>query len=148
MRALRTHFIDHAFHLSGQPLMMLWTYGPAAALNIALNLYMVPRYGMFGAAWTAALCQTPIVVAGWFLGTSLFPIWLPAGQVMRVAVAVVPMIIGLTVIRFPLNWFGLFSAMALGAGPYVVTAILRDVGEIRSRGAGALRRWQRGRLPA
>ena len=28
-RGLRAHFIDHAFHLSGRPLMMLWTYMPA-----------------------------------------------------------------------------------------------------------------------
>ena len=50
---LRAHFIDHAFHLSGRPLLMLWTYGPATVANIALNLYVVPRYGMMGAAWTA-----------------------------------------------------------------------------------------------
>jgi hypothetical protein len=51
---LRAHFIDHALQLSGPPLLMLWTYGPATALNIAVNLDVVAtlrhfRSGLDGA---------------------------------------------------------------------------------------------------
>ena len=84
-RNLRAHFVDHAYHLSGRPLGMLWTYVPVTILNIALNLFAVPRYGMFGAAWTALLCQWLTVITGWFIGTSLFPVWLPLGQTVNVA---------------------------------------------------------------
>ena len=139
-RGLRAHFIDHAFHLSGRPLFMLWTYVPATVVNIALNLYIVPRYGMFGAAWTALLCQGATVVGGWFLGSSLFPVWLPIGQVVRCLLAVVPMAVALTWIRFPLNWLGLFEAILLGGAMYLVTAIALDVGEVRSIGRQALRK--------
>lgn len=139
-RGLRGHFIDHAFHLCGRPLLMLWTYIPATVLNIVLNLYTVPRYGMFGAAWTALLCQWATVVSAWFLGTSVFPIWLPVGQMARCVLAVVPMAVGLTLIRFPLNWFGLFASMLLGAALYVLSAVILDVGDIRSIARNALRR--------
>ncbi|WP_428487724.1 oligosaccharide flippase family protein [Rhodopila sp.] len=139
-RGLRAHFIDHAFHLSGRPLMMLWTYAPATLLNIGLNLYVIPRYGMLGAAWTAFACQCGIVVAGWFVGTSVFPVWLPVWQVVRCVAAVVPMIIGLSLIRFPLNWFGLLAAVLLGSAIYLVSAIVLDVGEVRTLGWNALRR--------
>ena len=131
-RGLRAHFIDHAFHLSGRPLLMLWTYAPATVLNIALNLYVVPRYGMFGAAWTALLCQSATVIGGWFLGTSLFPIWLPFAQVCRCLIAVVPMAVALTAIRFPLDWFGLFASIMLGGATYIVSAVVLDVGDVRS----------------
>jgi hypothetical protein len=113
-RGIRSHFIDHAFHLSGRPLMMLWTYVPVTVINIALNAYVIPRYGMFGAAWTAFACQVLTVVGGWFLGTSLFPVWLPIGQVVRCVAAVVPMVVGMTLIRFPLDWFGLSASVLLG----------------------------------
>nr|WP_294526739.1 oligosaccharide flippase family protein [uncultured Rhodopila sp.] len=139
-RGLRAHFIDHAFHLSGRPLMMLWTYVPATVLNIALNLYVVPRYGMFGAAWTALGCQWMTVITGWFIGTSLFPVWLPWRQTLRCALAVVPMIAGLTLIRFPLDWFGLAAAVGLGAALYAVSALALDVGDVRSLARIALRR--------
>jgi O-antigen/teichoic acid export membrane protein len=138
-RGVRSHFVDHAFHLSGRPLLMLWTYGPATVLNIALNLWVVPRYGMFGAAWTALLCQGATVVGGWFLGKSLFPIWLPVAQVIRCVLAIVPMGVVLTLVRFPLNWSGLFSSMLLGGAVYIVSAVLLDVGDIRSIGRRALR---------
>ena len=139
-RGLRAHFIDHAFHLSGRPLMMLWTYVPATILNIAVNLYVVPRYGMFGAAWTAFACQWLTVVAGWFVGTSLFPVWLPLWQTLRCLLAVVPMIAGLTLIRFPLTWYGLIAAVTLGSALYIVSALLLDVGQVRSLARDAFRR--------
>jgi O-antigen/teichoic acid export membrane protein len=138
-RGLRAHFIDHAFHLSGRPLMMLWTYVPATILNIALNLYVVPRYGMFGAAWTALGCQWLTVVTGWFVGTSLFPVWLPLGQTIRCVLAVVPMSAALVLVRFPLNWFGLFGAVILGAAIYVASALALDVGNVRSLARARLR---------
>ncbi len=147
-RGLRAHFIDHAFHLSGRPLMMLCTYGPATVVNIGLNLYFVPRYGMFGAAWTALFCQGATVVGGWFLGTSLFPIWLPVAQVARCVVAIVPMTLALTLIRFPLNWFGLFASVLLGGVVYIVSAVVLDVGDVRSVGGGALRRRFAAKVPA
>jgi O-antigen/teichoic acid export membrane protein len=147
-RGLRAHFIDHAFHLSGRPLLMLWTYGPATVLNIALNLYVVPRYGMFGAAWTAFICQAMTVVGGWFLGTSLFPVWLPIGQVVRCVLAIVPMAVALTLIRFPLNWYGLFASILLGGAVYLVSAVILDVGEIRSLARNALRKRLATKMPA
>jgi O-antigen/teichoic acid export membrane protein len=147
-RGIRSHFIDHAFHLSGRPLMMLWTYVPATVINIALNAYVIPRYGMFGAAWTAFACQALTVVGGWFLGTSLFPVWLPIGQVVRCVAAVVPMIVGMTLIRFPLDWFGLSASVLLGGVLYVASAILLDVGQMRSLGLDMLRRRIRPRVPA
>lgn len=147
-RGFRSHFIDHAFHLSGRPLLMLWTYVPATLLNIGLNAYVVPRYGMLGAAWTAFGCQAATVVGGWFLGTSLFPVWLPVWQLARCLAAVVPMIVGLTFVRFPLDWYGLAEAILLGGALYVVSAILLNVGQVRTLGYDALRRRVRPSVPA
>jgi len=147
-RGLRAHFVDHAYHLSGKPLAMLWTYVPATVLNIALNLVLVPRYGMFGAAWSALLCQWLTVIAGWIFVRSLFPIWLPLGQTIRCVLAVLPMAAGLILIRFPLGWFGLFAAVMLGTALYAVSALALDVGEIRSLALDALRRRMRRKAPA
>jgi O-antigen/teichoic acid export membrane protein len=147
-RGMRSHFIDHAFHLSGRPLLMLYTYGPVTVVNIALNICTVPRYGTMGAAWTALFCQGATVVVGWFLGTSLFPIWLPLRQVFTCGLALVPMFLALTLIHFPLNWVGLMEAIALGGALYVVSAIALDVGEMRSIGLAALRKRLRLNVPA
>lgn len=147
-RGVRTHFIDHAFHLSGRPMQMLWTYGPAMIVNVALNLYVVPHYGMFGAAWTALFCQIGTVIGAWFLGTALFPIWLPVAQVARCLLAVVPMAILLLVADFPSSWVGLLAAIVTGIVAYVVAAWLLNVGDIRMLATERLRIYVKRRQPA
>ena len=145
-RGFRGHFIDHAFHLSGRPLTMLWSYVPATILNIGLNLWAVPRYGMTGAAWTAVVCQAVTVAGGWALAERQFPVRVPMGQLVRCVLAVVPMSAALIMIRFPLNWFGLMAAVLMGAAIYGAAAFALDVGECRSLGWEMLRERLRGRV--
>lgn len=147
-RGLRAHFIDHAFHLSGRPLLMLWTYGPATIVNIALNVFVIPRYGMMGAAWTALICQGGTILTGWFIGTSLFPVWLPVRQVIACIVAVIPMSVALILIRFPLNWLGLFEAIAMGAVIYAASVIALDIADLRTIALSRVRKRLRAKMPA
>jgi O-antigen/teichoic acid export membrane protein len=148
IRGVRAHFVDHAFHLSGKPLTMLWGYVPATVLNILLNLWAVPHYGMFGAAWTSVICQIVVFSASWYLGNRQFPVWLPPAQVVRSLLAIVPMAAALILVRFPLDWLGLIAALLMGGTVYVASAIALDVGEIRSRGWDALCRRLQRNVPA
>jgi hypothetical protein len=59
-----------------------------------------------------------------------------------------PMILALTLIRFPLNLVGLMAAIALGSALYVVSAIALDVGEMRSIGLATLRKRLRLKVPS
>jgi hypothetical protein len=62
--------------------------------------------------------------------------------------AVVPMAIALAVIPLPMNWIGLLSAIALGSALYIVSALVLDVGGMRSIGLSAVRARVRTRIPA
>jgi hypothetical protein len=42
------------------------------------------------------------------------------------------MSIGLILIRFPLNWLGLFEAIGFGAAVYAVSVMVLDVAGLRS----------------
>jgi O-antigen/teichoic acid export membrane protein len=132
-RGFRSHFIDHALHLAGRPHLMLWFLAPAAIANVLLNLVLVPRYGMMGAAWSALVCQAGATVASWFIGRRVFPLWLPPGSVVRVVAAVLPMAIVLWIVQLPLTWLGLIGAVALGMAVFGLASVLLDVGGIRSR---------------
>jgi O-antigen/teichoic acid export membrane protein len=131
-RGVRSHFIDHAFHLAGRPNLMLWSYGPAALANIVLNLVLVPRYGMMGAAWAGLACQAAAGVAGWFVGYRVFPLWLPLGSVLRTVAAVVPMAAILWFVTLPLTWLGLLGEVGIGMAAFAAAAFLLNVGGFRS----------------
>jgi O-antigen/teichoic acid export membrane protein len=132
-RGFRSHFVDHAFHLAGRPNLMLWFLAPAAVANVLLNLVLVPRYGMMGAAWSALVCQAGATVASWLIGRRVFPLWLPPGSVVRVVAAVLAMAVVLWIVRFPLTWLGLIGAVTLGLAVFGLASVLLDVGGIRSR---------------
>jgi O-antigen/teichoic acid export membrane protein len=131
-RGVRAHFVDHAFHLARRPRLLLWSYAPAAAANIMLNLVLVPRYGMMGAAWSALVCQAGATTASWFIGRRVFPLWLPAGPVLGIFGAVISMAIVLWVVEFPGTWLGLIGAVVLGLAVYGFVSLLLNVGGIRS----------------
>jgi hypothetical protein len=92
--------------------------------------------------------QMVTVIVGWILANAQFPVWLPFGQLVRCILAIVPMSVALIVIRFPLDWFGLFAAILMGAATYFVSAIALDVGQVRSIGHEMLRKRMRRKMPA
>jgi hypothetical protein len=46
----------------------------------------------------------------------------------------------LTLVRFSLDWQGLFAAVMFGGALYVLSAIALDVGEVRTIGMAVLRK--------
>jgi O-antigen/teichoic acid export membrane protein len=131
-RGVRGHFVDHAFHLAGRPNMMLWSYAPAAAANIAINLLLVPRYGMIAAAWSALGCQAAATMGGWLIGQRVFPLWLPLGAVVRIVLAVLPMAVALWFLDLPLTWLGLMGTVGAGMVVFLAAGLALDVGGARS----------------
>jgi O-antigen/teichoic acid export membrane protein len=132
LRGISTHVSDHAFHLAAKPTLALWVYGPVAAANVILNLILIPRYGMFAAAWVGLVCQAVAVLVGFCLGRRAFPVPWPFRENMKIIVAVMPMCVGLSLVSFPLSWSGLCLAVALGIALFSLFALLLDIGAARS----------------
>ncbi len=133
LNGVRSHFIDHAFHLAGRSMAMLWSYAPAAVANVVLNLILIPRYGMVGAAWTGLTCQVLAVVTGWAVGQRVFPLWVPLGEIARIVIAVLAMAVALLSVEFAPSWFGLIGAVGLGGCTFLAAAFLLNVGGVRAR---------------
>jgi O-antigen/teichoic acid export membrane protein len=133
LHGIRAHFIDHAFHLAGRSMQMLWSYGPAAVANVALNLILIPRYGMMGAAWTGLVCQGLAVVVGWIAGRRIFPLWIPLGEIARIIAATAAMAVVLQTVSFPVSWVGLMESVSIGGATFLVAGLLLNVGGVRSR---------------
>lgn len=131
-RGISTHAVDHAFHLAGRPALGLFVYAPAAAANVILNLVLIPKYGVVGAAWAGLGCQAAAVVAGCSLGHRAFPISWPVRDIFKIALAVVPLALTINLAKFSLSWSGLFYAVSLGAVVFSASAMLLDVAGMRS----------------
>lgn len=91
-------------------------FAAAAAVNVGLNIFVIPRYGIAGAAVVTALAEFVTLVCGLIVVNrigvpfSILPIWRPilASSVM-----------GVSLIAVGTNW-GLFFLVGLGCGVYVL----------------------------
>jgi O-antigen/teichoic acid export membrane protein len=70
---IKAFHLDIAFQLARQSRWQAYTAILAAIANVVLNLILIPRYGILGAAWaTLAACTLAALVSGW-LGRRVFP---------------------------------------------------------------------------
>jgi O-antigen/teichoic acid export membrane protein len=59
----------------------------AAASNLGLNLLLIPRYGMLGAAWATVFSYGVMAGLGYALSQRVYPIPFEKGRLARIALA-------------------------------------------------------------
>ena len=127
LSAIKAHIYDQAFHLARRTGVLIWTYVPAALLNLALNWLLIPLYGVAGAAYATVAAFALSLVLSVALTRRVFRIEFPVPEAMRVLVAVLPMIALLKLVQFPENAVGLLAMVALGLVSYGSAAFALDV---------------------
>jgi len=81
--------------------VLAWVTGVAAFMNIALNLFLIPRIGILGAAIATFVAYTILVILEYVIGRSYFP--------------------------FPLDWSRLGKLSLAGLGVYCFAFLLESV---------------------
>ena len=145
---LTAYYFGQAFTLGKKTKHLLVAMAIPAGLNVVLNLILVPRFGLMGAAWAPAASFALGLLATQLIGRRVLPLPIPWDSLIRCGVATGAM--ALVVWRLPA--IGGFAELMLDAGVggivYAVVALtlnaagVRDVamrllGQARERGATA-----------
>jgi O-antigen/teichoic acid export membrane protein len=109
---LTAYYFGQAFTLGKKTKRLLIAMTIPAALNVVLNLILVPRFGLMGAAWATAASFGVGMVATWLIGRRVMPLPIPWESLARCGVATA--IMALVVSRLPS--IGGFGELALDAG--------------------------------
>jgi O-antigen/teichoic acid export membrane protein len=130
--AFKSYFLDVVFLLRYATNYIVYIAILMAAVNIFLNLLLLPRYGVIAAAWATLAAFSVGAFASWFYGKSVF--LLPAlGNVFwRSAAASATMAIVLYLLPSSSGIIGLSAKIALGIVTYGVMAWALDVAGSRS----------------
>jgi O-antigen/teichoic acid export membrane protein len=59
--------------------------GTAAAVNIGLNFWMIPKWGILGAGWSTVIGFSVLVVLGWRNAQRSYPVSYDFSRVLRIA---------------------------------------------------------------
>ncbi|MCW8308620.1 lipopolysaccharide biosynthesis protein [Acidiphilium sp. PA] len=140
IRMMSAHFIDHAYHLARRSDLMLLAYGPFAALNLGIDVVVIPRFGVLGAAWAALGCLSLQCIISALLARRVFPLWLPPADIARVASALLPMIVVARLINLTNPWLHLAALVAESTVSYAVMLIAVDLAGLRGIVIGRCRR--------
>jgi O-antigen/teichoic acid export membrane protein len=128
--------VQHAtLYARGRQDRVMWATAAAALFNISVNLVVIPRFGMIGAATTTLLSETLratliqyFVLREGFGSAVLRGLWRPAAASVAMATL-------LLLLPFSSLWAGLL----LGTGTYLLALLLCGGIELRDRRLPALR---------
>ena len=109
---LTAYYFGQAFTLGKKTRQLLIAMTIPAALNIILNLILVPRFGLMGAAWATAASFGVGMIATWLIGRRVVALPIPWESLARCGVATGLM--ALVVSRLPP--IGGLGELALDAG--------------------------------
>jgi len=137
LAGVRAYYFDLAFQLGRHTLVQVWVVGAAALLNIFLNLWWIPYYGLMGAAYATFAAYLLAFLLSAILGKQVFSMPVPYFNGLKIALA--SLLMGLP-LWLSLKYLGLYALAAqvlVGGMVYFVLLCLLNVGGYRT----GLLRW-------
>jgi O-antigen/teichoic acid export membrane protein len=130
---LTTYYTHQAFTLGRRTGLLLAAMSLPAAANLALNLVLIPRFGLMGALWATTASYGLGLAASIALGRFAQPLPLPLAAIAKAGLATAVM--GVVVARLPSPGGAIELALKAGAGAlvYALAAYVLDVADLRSR---------------
>jgi O-antigen/teichoic acid export membrane protein len=91
LRDLKAYYFDLAFHLGRNTTGQIWVTLAGAGVSIGLNLWLIPRYGLVGAASANISAYAVALMLSWILGRRVFALPRPSIDSLKIAAAAVVM---------------------------------------------------------
>lgn len=135
--SLKVYHADLAYQLSKRTQYQAGIAGLAAVVNLGLNLWWIPLFGMTGAAYATLVAYAVAMLASFVVGRALLPVPLPLLDLGKVAAATMVM----TLVLLLLQGFGvevrspfwLFLSVAVGGLVYLAAVTFMNVAGVRTK---------------
>lgn len=132
LQGIKSYYLDHSFQLAGRTVGQVWVSLVAACCNILLNILLIPRYGIMAAAYNTVVAYVIAVILSYVLGKRVFPVPIPARELLMIAVATSVMAGVLSVMRFNAGTKGLIVKIVAGMAVYTVSVLIMNVHDCRT----------------
>jgi O-antigen/teichoic acid export membrane protein len=131
LSGLRAYHFDLAFQLSRHTVGQVWVAGSAAVLNLILNFWWIPIWGIVGAAYATFAAYFLALVLSIVLGRRVVQIPIPWWEWFKIVAACIPMGLAIWVIREFRGFKFLALQVACGLMIYAFSGIVVNVGNVR-----------------
>jgi O-antigen/teichoic acid export membrane protein len=133
LNGLKEYHLDLAFQLGRQTMWQLWITLSVAAVNVVLNLWWIPVFGIMGAAYATLVAFALGMLLSWRLGRRVFRIPWPGGDSVKIALATVGMGGAIWLVVDGRGVVPLVGQVLCGVATYGALCWLLDVGGARRK---------------
>lgn len=122
LNGMISYYAHRAFMLSGKTDQFIWCMVPPVVLNVGLNLWLIPQYGLQGAVIATVASYALGLVIALTVGRRLYPLPIPFKALLQVSVACAVMALGVMMLPIPQIWPDPVALIAKAAVGMVVYA--------------------------
>ncbi|VAX04647.1 hypothetical protein MNBD_ALPHA03-2011 [hydrothermal vent metagenome] len=127
----RAYYFDLAFYLGKRTRVQIVVMGLAALLNVVLNLWLIPVYGLLGAVYATVSSHGIAVVLSAILGRWAFRLPAMFGDVIRLLFAVLVMVVVLFLLPTGEGILSLVLPITVGGVVYLGCVVIFNLGGVR-----------------
>ena len=139
LTGLRSHYLDHAFHLGRRMRGQVGVTAVAAIVTLGLDALLIPRLGPVGAGIALTVGAAVAAIHAAIAGRAAFVIPLPAGPAIRTALGCA--VLAACVLSVPGSGAAALAGKVLaGVVGYGAAALALDIAGLRRTAARRLRR--------
>lgn len=131
LSGLCSYYFGQAFVLSRRTALLLVTVGVPAIANVLLNLILIPRFGVLGAAWATAASFSIGLVASIILGRGPLAMPVPWAAIGRCGLACGIMALAVRALPTPGGLAELILHAGVGGIVYSLAVILLNAAGVR-----------------
>lgn len=132
----KSYYIDLGFHLGRKTGGQVWVMLIAAMVNIALNLWWIPAFGVYGAIYATIVAYGVAFLAGLYVGRRVFPLPAPPMEAIKPVIAAAVMAAALWPSRSDVGLDALAWQLGFGAAVYASAMLVLDFAGCRRRLVG------------
>ncbi len=123
----KAYYVDLSFQLTKKTRLQVLIAFVAAAVNLLLNLWLIPRYGLLGAAYSTLIAYALVLGGGWWLAQRALALPLPLRESSKIICATAIMVLALLPTRHLSGGIALTGQVGSGALVYLAAIILLNV---------------------
>lgn len=139
LNGLKQFWIDLSFQVGKKTILQIWPVLIGAALNLVLNLWWIPIWGLFGSAYASLASYIAAFLFGWILSKQAFFVHFPAREAGKILMATFIMVLSLLPI-LQLKGPGIMAMeVFIGSGTYFGAALLLNTAGLREKGMQLIR---------
>lgn len=101
LNGLISYYAQRAFMLSGKTSMFMWSMIPPVILNISLNFWLIPKFGLMGAVYATVLSYSLGFVLTMIVGRRYYPLPVPVRAFLEISLCCVGMAAIVRLINLP-----------------------------------------------